>query len=110
VTNCLVVHVDVEEARQGMFGKNTIRDAKMLSLAELRPLFHCDVLGQGSSHMRETLFPQPNMLRVLIIDDSLPFPHNIQALAMDMNKVPNPRTLYTYCSGWLARLKRIVEN
>ncbi|KAJ7289610.1 hypothetical protein C8J57DRAFT_1628654 [Mycena rebaudengoi] len=35
VTNCLVVHVDVEEARQGMFGKNTIRDAKMLSLAEL---------------------------------------------------------------------------
>ncbi|KAJ7872210.1 hypothetical protein B0H13DRAFT_2349563 [Mycena leptocephala] len=110
VTNCLVLHVDVEEARQGMFGKITIRDAKMTSLADLRPLFHCDVYGQGSPTMRKTLFPQPNILRVLFIDDSLPYPHNIQALAMDMSKVPNHRTLYTHRSDWLPRLKRIVEK
>jgi hypothetical protein len=110
VTNCLVLHVDVEEARQGMFGKITIRDAKMTSLADLRPLFHCDVYGQGSPYMRETLFSQPNILRVLFVDDSLPYPRNIQALAMDMSKVPNPRTLYTHRSDWLARLRRIVEK
>ncbi|KAJ6503997.1 hypothetical protein C8R45DRAFT_924317 [Mycena sanguinolenta] len=51
--------IDMEE-QQGVFGKQTIRSAKMLSLAELRPLFH------GDTHiMKDKLFPQPNILRTV---------------------------------------------
>ncbi|KAJ6462171.1 hypothetical protein C8R45DRAFT_529463 [Mycena sanguinolenta] len=110
VTHCLTLYVDVEEKRPGAFGKNIIRSAKMTSLVELRPLFHCDVHGIGAQVMRETLFSRPNALRILIVDDSLPFGRNIQPMGMDMSKVSNPRTLYTYRSDWLARLKKIVEK
>ncbi|KAJ7505854.1 hypothetical protein B0H11DRAFT_1976438 [Mycena galericulata] len=110
VTHCLVLYVDVEEERQGVFGKINVRSAKMASLAELRPLFHCDVYGQSSMTMRAILFSQPNILRTLIIDDSLPPGRNIQVVAMDMSKIPNFRALYTYHSDWLAKLKRIVEK
>ncbi|KAJ7613583.1 hypothetical protein B0H17DRAFT_1153132 [Mycena rosella] len=97
--------IDVEEERQGVFGKHTVRSAKMISLVELRPLFH------GDAHiMKATLFPQPNILRTVIVDDSLPFGRNIQVLGIDMSKAPNPRTLYPYYSDWLTRLKRIVEQ
>ncbi|KAF7346718.1 hypothetical protein MSAN_01809900 [Mycena sanguinolenta] len=86
VTRCLTLYVDVEEKRDGTFGKHTIRSAKMTSLPELRPLFHCDVLAAGSQIMRDTLFHRPNVLRTLIIDDALPFGRNIQGVAMDMSK------------------------
>ncbi|KAF8192363.1 hypothetical protein K438DRAFT_2135592 [Mycena galopus ATCC 62051] len=97
--------IDVEEEREGVFGRHTVRSAKMLSLAELHPLFH------GDAHiMKFALFPQPNILRTVIVDDSLPFGRSIQVLAIDISKTFNPRTLYPYYSDWLTRLKRIVEQ
>ncbi|KAJ6567482.1 hypothetical protein B0H10DRAFT_2111718 [Mycena sp. CBHHK59/15] len=105
VTHSLVLYIDVEEERQGVFGKHTVRSAKMISLAELRPLFHGDTYI-----MKAKLFPQPNILRTVIVDDSLPFGCNIQVLGIDMSKALNPRTLYPYYSDWLTRLKRIVEQ
>ncbi|KAJ7359395.1 hypothetical protein DFH08DRAFT_410339 [Mycena albidolilacea] len=110
VTHCFVVHIDVEEKQPGVFGKTTIRTAKMASLAELRPLFLCDVQGRGSTYMKEILFSQPNVLRTLIIDDSLPYGRNIQVVAADMSKVSDPRTFYPYFSDWFARIKGIVEK
>ncbi|KAJ7465820.1 hypothetical protein B0H11DRAFT_2284769 [Mycena galericulata] len=104
VTHSLVLYIDVEEERQGVFGKHTVRSAKMMSLAELRPLFHDAYI------MKAKLFPQPNILRTVIVDDSLPFWSNIQVLGIDMSVTPNPRTLYPYYSDWLTRLKRIVEQ
>jgi hypothetical protein len=95
----------MEEERQGVFGKHIVRSAKMMSLAELRPLFHDDAYI-----MKAQLFPQPNILRTVIVDDSLPFGRDIQVLAIDMSKSPNPRTLYPYHSDWLTRLKSIVEQ
>ncbi|KAJ7094952.1 hypothetical protein C8R44DRAFT_749242 [Mycena epipterygia] len=53
--------IDIEE-RQGVFGKHTVRSAKMMSLAELRPLFHDDAYI-----MKAKLFPQPNILRTVIV-------------------------------------------
>ncbi|KAJ7084255.1 hypothetical protein C8R44DRAFT_991879 [Mycena epipterygia] len=104
VTHSLVLYIDVEE-RQGVFGKHTVRSAKMMSLAELRPLFHDDAYI-----IKAKLFPQPNILRTVIVDDSLPFGRDIQVLAIDMSKSPNPRSLYPYHSDWLTRLKSIVEQ
>ncbi|KAJ7920310.1 hypothetical protein B0H13DRAFT_2319650 [Mycena leptocephala] len=105
VTHSLVLYIDIEEERQGVFGKHTVRSAKIMSLAELRSLFHGDAYI-----MKDKLFPQPNILRTVIVDDSLPFGHNIQVLGIDMSKSPNPGTLYPYYSDWLTRLKSIVEQ
>ncbi|KAJ6576072.1 hypothetical protein DFH09DRAFT_1150324 [Mycena vulgaris] len=111
VTHCFVLYVDVEEKRPGVFGKITVRNAKMASLTELRPLFHCDtVYGWGPTDMKAVLLSQPNALRTLIIDDSLPYGRNIQVVAMDMSKVSNPHTFYPYFPDWFAGIKRIVEK
>ncbi|KAJ7728866.1 hypothetical protein B0H16DRAFT_232399 [Mycena metata] len=61
VIHSLVLHIDVEEEHSGVFGKHTVRSAKMMSLAELRPLFHDDALI-----MQAKLFPQHNILRTAI--------------------------------------------
>ncbi|KAJ6545746.1 hypothetical protein B0H19DRAFT_1076005 [Mycena capillaripes] len=107
-THCLVVYVNMEEKQLGVFGKITIRSAKMASLDDLQPLFHADVFGRGSSDI--ALSSQPNLLRTLIIDDSLAHGHNIHVVAMDMSKVSDIRTRYPYYSDWLARLKGIIEK
>ncbi|KAJ7035453.1 hypothetical protein C8F04DRAFT_530540 [Mycena alexandri] len=105
VTHSLVLHIDVEEERQGVFGKHTVRSAKMMSLAEIRPLFH------GDTHLMQVeLFPQPNMLRTVIVDDYLPFGRNIQVLGIDMSKALDPRTSLPYHSNWFTLLKRMVEQ
>ncbi|KAF8218197.1 hypothetical protein K438DRAFT_2007040 [Mycena galopus ATCC 62051] len=110
VTHCLVLHMDMEQNHQGAVVKTAIRSAKMASLSDLRALFHADLFGQGSLDMRTILFSRPNVLRTLIIDDALSAGRNIQVVALDMSRVSNPRTLYTYHPDWLPRLKRLVEK
>ncbi|KAJ7114036.1 hypothetical protein C8R44DRAFT_796139 [Mycena epipterygia] len=104
VTHCFLVHVDIQETTPGVFAALTIRSAKMVSLAEVRPLFRFDIDG-----MKKTLFVQPNLLRTFIIDDSLPIGRDMQVVGMDMSKFGDPRLLYTYRTDWLVVLKEKVE-
>ncbi|KAJ7181426.1 hypothetical protein C8R43DRAFT_969144 [Mycena crocata] len=104
VTQCLLVHIDVHQAAY------TIRSASMVSLPELRPLFHCDLYGGSSASMKELLFSQPNILRVLIVDDSLAPGKHIQVVAMELAKYGDPRRIYNYDPDWFTTLKRKVET
>ncbi|KAJ7600592.1 hypothetical protein C8J56DRAFT_12874 [Mycena floridula] len=110
VTHCLVIYIDVDESSQGVFSSHRIRSAKMATLAEIRPLFHCDIYGHASAFMKLILFAQPKLLRTLIIDDTLPLSQSIDVVAMDMGRLANPTTVYRYRSDWLETLKKTVEK
>ncbi|KAJ7077963.1 hypothetical protein C8R44DRAFT_992846 [Mycena epipterygia] len=62
VTHSLVLHIDIEEEQQGVFGKHTVRSAKMMSLAELRPMFHDDAYMYCSKCFSCVLAAEPDSM------------------------------------------------
>ncbi|KAJ7616225.1 hypothetical protein DFH06DRAFT_1483902 [Mycena polygramma] len=109
-THCLLVYVDIEEKRPGVFGKiTTIRSAQRAPLASVQLLLHLDVFPEHP--FGPALSPaQPNLLRTVIINDALDPGRNIQVVAMNMSEVADAKTFYPYFPDWLAGLKRIVEK
>ncbi|KAJ6460451.1 hypothetical protein C8R47DRAFT_1080940 [Mycena vitilis] len=108
-THCLLVYVDIEEKRLGVFGKIAIRSAQMASLASVELLLHLDVFAEHPFGPALSS-AQPNLLRTVIIDDALDPGRNMQVVAMNMTEVADAKTFFPYFPDWLAGLKRIVGN
>lgn len=77
-----------------------------MSLADARPFFHCDLVGdavfQKSLHV-------PKTIRTLIVSQDIPFPRNLNAVALDISAFRDLRGLYNYRSDWLAWLKETTK-
>lgn len=113
-THVLVIHVDVQQTTS--YGRvtfrHTIQNAGVQTLQELKQLYYCDLFGigpMGHHILMQLITLPPRMMRIIIVDDGLPFPKSRRHLGIPTDTL-NLRQVVDPPGGWLAILKEAVDE